>query len=68
MVRGAFTSGHQGYSAQALDKGRPLTVVDGLLAATAIEHNLTLVTRNVKHFADLGVSLFNPWEETTPAG
>jgi toxin FitB len=32
-------------SARALDRGTPVTVVDGLLAATAIEHNLTLVTR-----------------------
>ena len=54
-------------TAQALDKGRPLTVIDGLLAATAMVHDLTLVTRNVKHFADLGLHLFNPWEEPQPA-
>ncbi len=43
-------------------KGRPLANFDGLLAATALHHNLTLVTRNVKDFADLGVTLLNPWE------
>jgi predicted nucleic acid-binding protein len=42
--------------------GRPLDVPDGQIAATALEHNLTLVTRNVKDFADLGVAVFNPWE------
>jgi predicted nucleic acid-binding protein len=43
-------------------KGLTLPVPDGLIAATALEHNLTLVTRNVRDFAGLGVSLFNPWE------
>jgi predicted nucleic acid-binding protein len=33
-----------------------------LIAATALEHNLTVVTRNVRHFEDLGVAIFNPWE------
>lgn len=35
---------------------------DALIAATAEVHGLTLVTRNVRDFADLGVPLFNPWE------
>ncbi len=39
----------------------PLPVIDGLLAATALHHNLTLVTRNVEDVAPTGVSLFNPW-------
>lgn len=41
---------------------RPLPAIDSLLAATAIENNLTLVTRNTKDFANLPVELFNPWE------
>jgi predicted nucleic acid-binding protein len=41
----------------------PLPVVDGLLAATAIVHDLTLVTRNVKDVARTGVSLINPFDE-----
>lgn len=49
-------------SARALDKGT-LTVVDGMIAASALEHNLSLVTRNVKHFAGFGVIIFNPWVE-----
>jgi len=32
-----------------------------MIAATAIEHGLTVVTRNVKDFSGLGVDLFNPW-------
>lgn len=41
--------------------GRPLPAIDSLLAATALQHNLSLVTRNVKDFADMGVDLINPW-------
>ncbi len=42
--------------------GRPLPVVDSLLAATALEHDLILVTRNERDFAGLPVRLFNPWQ------
>jgi predicted nucleic acid-binding protein len=49
-------------AAEAKLRGRPLPVMDGLLAATALEHGLTLVTRNVKDFANLGVGILNPWE------
>ena len=41
---------------------RPLPAIDGLLAATALQHDLTLVTRNTKDFVGLGVRLINPWE------
>jgi predicted nucleic acid-binding protein len=40
---------------------RPIPPEDGLLAATALVHRLTLVTRNVKNVDRLGVSLLNPW-------
>jgi predicted nucleic acid-binding protein len=40
---------------------RPLPVVDGLLAATAIVHDLTLATRDAMAVADLGVRLLNPF-------
>jgi predicted nucleic acid-binding protein len=49
-------------SARAQQKGIQPSVIDGLLAATALEHDLTLVTRNVKDFEQLGVGLFNSWE------
>ena len=42
--------------------GRPLNAPDGQIAATALDHGLTVVTRNTKDFADLGVTLFNPWD------
>ena len=35
---------------------------DAMVAATAIEHRLTVVTRNVSHFGQLGVELRNPFE------
>jgi predicted nucleic acid-binding protein len=42
-------------------KGRGLSVADGLITATALEHDLTVVTRNVRDFTDLGVQVFDPW-------
>jgi predicted nucleic acid-binding protein len=39
----------------------PLSAVDGLLAATAIAHDLTLVTRNVKDVERTGVRIHNPF-------
>jgi predicted nucleic acid-binding protein len=33
-----------------------------MIAATALEHDLTVVTRNVKDFAGLGADVFNPWD------
>ncbi len=45
-----------------LSAGRSRPIVDTLLAATAIVHNLTLVTRNTKDFTDTGVALLNPWQ------
>jgi predicted nucleic acid-binding protein len=44
--------------------GTPIGTADGLIAATAIEHNLVLVTRNVRDFANLGITLLNPWTES----
>lgn len=43
---------------------RTLSVVDGLLAATAAVHGLTLVTRNISHVADTGANVINPFDET----
>lgn len=45
--------------------GRPLPAIDSLLAATALEHDLVLVTRNTKDFESLGVSLINPWNTSS---
>lgn len=46
-----------------LNAGDPLPVVDGLLAATALVHGFTLVTRNVGDFARTGVAVFDPFDE-----
>jgi len=48
-------------TARAEAAGRRVAVIDGLLAATALHHNLTMVTRNIKDVAATGVPVFNPW-------
>jgi len=50
-----------GITAKALSAKSPLPVIDGPLAATALQHNLTLVTRSTRDVAITGVSIFNPW-------
>lgn len=45
----------------------PLPVIDGLLAATARTHGLTLVTRNVADFRRAGVALLNPFRSGASA-
>jgi predicted nucleic acid-binding protein len=49
-------------SAQAKMAGTPLAVIDGLMAATTLHHNLTLVTRNIKDLRVPGINTLNPWE------
>ena len=41
--------------------GRPLPTIDGLLGATALVHNLVLVTRNEPDFLATGATVLNPW-------
>jgi predicted nucleic acid-binding protein len=42
--------------------GQPLSDADGLIAATALERGLTVVTRNVRDYRRTGVKLLNPFE------
>ena len=49
-------------TAVARNSGIALPVIDGLLAATALEHNLTLVTRDTGQIPSMGVAVFNPWD------
>ena len=42
-------------------RGRPLPVIDSLIAATALVHGFTVVTRNVEDFERCGAPCFNPW-------
>jgi predicted nucleic acid-binding protein len=46
---------------QAQLKGITLAIIDGLMAATAKHHDLTVVTRNVKDFSIVGIAVINPW-------
>ena len=41
-------------------KGRKINIADGLIAATALEHDLTVVTRNIRDFASFGVAILSP--------
>jgi len=43
--------------------GQPMAAFDSIIAATAVEHGLTLVTRNVQDFAAAPLMLMNPWDE-----
>jgi toxin FitB len=43
-------------------KGKSLSTIDGLLAATAVHHNLAIVSRNVGDFSNVPAAIVNPWE------
>ncbi|BBH17366.1 ribonuclease VapC [Nocardioides baekrokdamisoli] len=42
--------------------GRPISIPDAQIAAIALVNGATLVTRNTKDFAGLGITLVNPWD------
>jgi toxin FitB len=48
-------------AADAKKQGKTLSAIDGLLVATAVHHNLTIVSRNVSDFAHARVQVLNPW-------
>mgnify|MGYP000994373250 CR=1 FL=1 len=43
-------------------RGRPLAAIDSLIAALALTHSCSLVTRNEADFKDVGVKIINPWK------
>jgi len=45
--------------------GKPMPLIDGLIAATALSHDLIVVTRNTKDMEQSGVTLINPWMTTS---
>lgn len=49
-------------AARARNQRKPVHAINGLLAATALDHNLIFVTRNVQDVDPTGVPLQNPWE------
>jgi predicted nucleic acid-binding protein len=44
-------------------QGKPMPAIDSLIAATCLQGNLDLVTRNESDFAHSGVAVVNPWEQ-----
>lgn len=50
-----------GLKADLLAKGRSQDDLDLLIAATAMVHGLTIVTRNTRHFQYTGIAMLNPW-------
>lgn len=59
-VRAAF-AGHAATICASLHVPNPRSERDAMIAATAIEHGFTVVTRNTSDFVDTGVKLLNPW-------
>jgi len=47
----------------AQKKGHALTAIDALIAASAVQHHLVLVTENIQDFIHTGIPLFNPFED-----
>jgi predicted nucleic acid-binding protein len=47
--------------ALAKRSGRGLATMDGLIAATAVAHQLTLATRSTKDFEGFGIDIIDPW-------
>ena len=43
--------------------GRPQELRDSMIAGIAIARRATLATRNTRHFADLAISVVNPWTD-----
>jgi tRNA(fMet)-specific endonuclease VapC len=43
-------------------QGKPMPAIDSLIAATALEEKMSLVTRNVSDFEAAGVEILNPWK------
>jgi len=49
-------------ASEAKRKGKGLPIIDGLLAATALHHNLTVVSRNASDLTNTQVQVLNPWQ------
>ena len=48
----------------SLDKaGQPMPIMDSLIAATGIHHQLTIATRDIRDFRNAGVRVVNPWSD-----
>jgi len=52
-----------GITAAASKRGKAVPAIDGLIAATALQHGLQIMTRNMADFASTGALCIDPWEE-----
>ena len=50
-------------TAEAQERGNVVPASDGLIAATARHHGLSVMTRNTEHFEAAGALVINPWTE-----
>ena len=50
-------------TARASKAGRQVGIADGLIAATALRHGLSVMTRNVSDFEPTGALIVNPWDD-----
>jgi len=67
MIEGRIASfdaeaGMHAADLMAQRKGRPVEVRDTIIAAIVLSNRATLATRNTQHFADLPLTVVNPWE------
>lgn len=46
-------------------RGQPLPVIDGLIAATSLQHDLMVVTRNTDDFERCGARCVDPWQRSS---
>ena len=53
-------------SAELRRSGLAAPAIDGLLAATAAANSLAIVTRNVRHFEQMGARIIDPWTRSSP--
>jgi len=53
-----------GIAARQRRAGRPVEIRDVEIAGIAAARKATLATRNIRHFADLGISLVDPWSQS----
>jgi len=61
LVWGALT-------ARLESAGKKMSTMDAFIAASALQHNMALVTRNVSDFSSCGLQILDPWEVTNGSG
>ncbi len=57
-----FAEAYAGIAVNRKNSGQPISQFDAMIAAATASRGATLVTRNLRDFADCGIRLINPWE------